>query len=99
MTIWLCLKELSLNGKWQLRDEILNFNLADAGKLSESTDNWITQPVPGDIHQGLIAAGKIKEPLIGLNFFDCTWTEQRSWWFKRSFYRSQKLVKRRHCRA
>jgi beta-mannosidase len=78
-------KELSLNGKWQLRDEILNFNLANAGKLSESTDNWISQPVPGDIHQGLVAAGKIKEPLLGLNFFDCTWTEQRSWWFKRSF--------------
>jgi beta-mannosidase len=78
-------EELSLNGKWQLRDETLDFNPADISKISESTDNWITQPVPGDIHQGLVAAGKIKEPLIGLNFFDCQWTEKRSWWFKRTF--------------
>jgi beta-mannosidase len=78
-------EESSLNGDWQLRDEALDFNLAEAVKLSELTDGWITQPVPGDIHQGLIAEGKIKEPLVGLNFSDCQWTEKRSWWFKRNF--------------
>ena len=78
-------QELSLNGKWQLRDEIINFNLANAGKLSKSTNGWITQPIPGDIHQGLITAGRIKEPLLGLNFFDCLWTEKRSWWFRKTF--------------
>ena len=78
-------QELSLNGKWQLRDEIINLNFANAGKLSKSTNGWITQPVPGDIHQGLVTAGRIKEPLLGLNFFDCLWTEKRSWWFRKTF--------------
>jgi beta-mannosidase len=78
-------REKVLNGQWELRDEIISFNLADAHKLSQSRRGWIPQPVPGDIHQGLIAAGKIKEPLVGLNFIDCKWTEDRSWWFRKSF--------------
>jgi beta-mannosidase len=41
--------------------------------------------VPGDIHQGLIADGQIKEPLLGMNSFDCTWTEKRSWWLRTKF--------------
>ncbi|MBN1873725.1 MAG: beta-mannosidase, partial [Anaerolineae bacterium] len=78
-------KTVSLNGTWQLRDEILTYSLANAHKLSYLEDGWISQPVPGDIHQGLIAAERIEEPLLGLNSFDCTWTESRSWWFRRIF--------------
>lgn len=74
-----------LNGVWQLRDEILTYPLANARKLSHLDNGWIPQPVPGDIHQGLINAGRIEEPLLGLNSFDCAWTEQRSWWFRRTF--------------
>lgn len=76
---------LSLNGIWELRDEILTYPPDGARALSVRPDGWIPQPVPGDIHQGLIAAGRIKEPLLGLNSFDCAWTEQRSWWFRKTF--------------
>ncbi len=79
------LQEKILNGQWELRDEDLDCDLSQAHDLGKSTDGWIAQPVPGDIHQGLIAAAKIKEPLVGLNFFDCSWTETRSWWFRKSF--------------
>lgn len=78
-------KTLSLNGTWELRDEILTYPLANARKLSNLDNGWIPQPVPGDIHQGLIDAGRIQEPLLGLNSFDCAWTENRSWWFRRTF--------------
>jgi len=74
-------EQLLLNGQWLLSDNDINFT----GLLDESKVQWIGQPVPGDIHQGLIAAGKIKEPLLGLNFFDCFWTEKRSWWYKKIF--------------
>ncbi|HEY3289007.1 MAG TPA: beta-mannosidase, partial [Anaerolineae bacterium] len=42
-------------------------------------------PVPGDIHQGLMGAGRIQDPLLGLNSFDCAWTEERAWWFRKRF--------------
>jgi beta-mannosidase len=77
--------EILLNGDWELRDEVLSLGLDQAARLSCQEDGWITTPVPGDIHQGLMAAGRIKEPLVGLNSFDCAWTEKRSWWFRRTF--------------
>ncbi|GEM_PF-2186859 len=78
-------QQILLNGNWELRDEFLGFPLHDAFRLMHTQDGWITTPVPGDIHQGLLAAGKIKEPLIGLNSFDCQWTENRSWWYRKKF--------------
>ena len=69
------LQEITLDGTWELRDEILTHDLASARHLSHVRDGWIATPVPGDIHQGLIAAGRIREPLLGLNSFDCRWTE------------------------
>jgi len=74
-----------LNGTWDLRDEILSYDLANARDLSHEPEGWIPTPVPGDIHQGLIDAGRIVEPLVGLNSFDCRWTEERSWWFRKTF--------------
>jgi beta-mannosidase len=81
----LIFREMSLNGVWDLRDETISSGLESARKLTAETSGWIDQPVPGDIHQGLIAAGRIKEPLVGLNSFDCRWTESRSWWFRKTF--------------
>lgn len=75
----------SLNGQWELHDEAIDMGDQYAEHLSYSSDGWIPQPVPGDIHQGLMASGRIKEPLLGLNSFDCAWTEDRSWWFRRQF--------------
>ena len=79
------LEQMSLNGNWELRDEILTYDLSNARALSHLAEGWIPTPVPGDIHQGLVAAGRIAEPLLGLNSFDCHWTEQRSWWFRKTF--------------
>ena len=77
--------ELVLNGTWELHDEVLGFDLSQAQVLAAESEGWIPTPVPGDIHQGLIAAGRISEPLLGLNSFDCRWTEERSWWFRKTF--------------
>jgi beta-mannosidase len=79
------MKETLLNGTWELHDEPLATGAADAERLAGLAEGWIAQPVPGDIHQGLMDAGRIKDPLLGLNSFDCRWTEDRSWWFRRRF--------------
>lgn len=78
-------KETLLNGTWELRDEILTYDLSNVRRLTDLDEGWIPTPVPGDIHQGLIDAGRIEEPLLGLNSFDCRWTEERSWWFRKTF--------------
>lgn len=79
-------RELLLNGKWELCDAILGSDLPSvAARLTTAADGWLAAPVPGDIHQALIAAGRIKEPLLGLNSFDCRWTEDRAWWYRKTF--------------
>ena len=78
-------QELSLNGVWELHDDIIAFDPGQAARVTGLTDGWVAQPVPGDIHQGLIDAKIIAEPLLGMNSYACEWTEKRSWWFRRSF--------------
>jgi len=78
------LAERSLNGTWELTDRILTYPLSNARTLAEQAEDWVPAPVPGDIHQALIAAGRIEEPLQGLNSFDCQWTEERSWWYRKT---------------
>lgn len=79
-------REISLNGQWKLRKELLGCDLSStSAKLAAADNEWMPAPVPGDIHQALIAAGKIKEPLVGLNSADCRWTEDHSWWYRRTF--------------
>lgn len=79
------MQQLQLNGTWQLHDEPLAAGENDVARITGLVDGWIEQPVPGDIHQGLVLAGRIREPLEGLNSFDCRWTEDRSWWYRRQF--------------
>ena len=65
-------REILLNGKWELHEETLGCDLpSTAARLTAAGEGWLAAPVPGDIHQALLAAGKIQEPLLGLNSFDC----------------------------
>jgi beta-mannosidase len=80
------MNHVNLNGEWQLYNEDLASGSADdAKRITELKDEWIPAPVPGDIHQGLVTLGKIKEPLVGMNSFDCVWTENQSWWYRKEF--------------
>ncbi|MEK6793411.1 MAG: glycoside hydrolase family 2 protein [Spirochaetota bacterium] len=75
---------ISLNGMWEITDEPIDLDITNADAVLAKSD-WISSPVPGDIHQGLISAGKITEPLTGVQSRECAWTEERSWWYKRTF--------------
>jgi len=78
-------KDILLNGTWRLHDEPSHVGADQAGRIFGLADGWIDQPVPGDVRQGALAAGWIKEPLTAKNSFDQYWIEERSWWFKRDF--------------
>ena len=46
---------------------------------------WIDAPVPGDLHQALVAAGRISDPFYDRNELDCDWIEEREWWYRTRF--------------
>ncbi|MBN1563028.1 MAG: glycoside hydrolase family 2 protein, partial [Anaerolineae bacterium] len=46
---------------------------------------WIPVDVPGDVHQALIAAGRIEDPFYDQNEDKCAWMEDREWWYRLTF--------------
>ena len=78
-------QEILFNGTWQLRDEAIDVGADHASRIVAAKRGWIDQPVPGDVRQGLLAAGRITEPLLAKNSFDQVWIEERSWWLRKTF--------------
>lgn len=78
-------QSLSLDGMWALLRAPLAEPVCSARRIARTVDGWIDQPVPGDIHEGLLAAGEISEPTLGMNSFSSEWTANHSWWWKRTF--------------
>ena len=78
-------KEISLEGAWQLRGESIDAKVSEAKRISKLKRGWIETPVPGDVRQGLIDAGVVKEPTLGMNSYDDFFVEKKSWWLKTSF--------------
>ncbi len=80
------MKSISLMKDWTLREEPLSTSPAMASLVTAKKDDWMVVPsLPCDIHVPLMEAGKIKEPTVAENSYDCEWTEKRSWWFKKTF--------------
>ncbi|MFN8524664.1 MAG: glycoside hydrolase family 2 protein [Chloroflexota bacterium] len=55
---------------------------AGAAAADCDTAGWVTVPCPGDLHQALVAAGRIPDPFYGQNELACAWIEDREWWFR-----------------
>ena len=80
------MKTISLLKDWQLREEPLHTSAEMAALVSAKREGWMEVPtLPCDVHMALKDAGRIEEPLVGLNTFDCKWVENRSWWFSKTF--------------
>jgi beta-mannosidase len=78
------LEVLELDGQWLLKDKEYIEYSDDTVALSElGGDGWLETTVPGDIHPTLIEAGRMPDPFIDQNTKQCSWTNQRSWWFKK----------------
>ena len=61
---------ISLAGEWRLYDAA-GIEVAPCA-------------IPGDIHSALIAAGRIPDPMIGLNETECQWVGEATWEIRRS---------------
>lgn len=79
------MKRISLNDSWNLRYEDLAWGKDMHQAVLQKDEGWIETYLPCDIHMPLIQNGIIPEPLEKTNFYDCEWTEEKSWWFKKEF--------------
>ncbi|MCD9025791.1 glycoside hydrolase family 2 protein [Cohnella silvisoli] len=77
--------KMTLNDGWAVCFEDLSWGADRHGEVTGRTDGWMEASLPCDIHMPLIETGVIEEPLVKDHFFDCEWTEHKSWWFRKTF--------------
>jgi len=77
---------LSLDGTWQVREAPLSCS-GERGllRMKRSRKGWFPARVPGEIHLDLMRAGRMPEPLVGLNAHKCRWPEKKAWWYRTTF--------------
>ncbi len=80
------MKTVSLLKDWKVREERLSVTPDMASLVAAKTEDWMeVASLPCDVHEPLIAAGKIQEPTVADNSFASEWIEKRSFWFKKAF--------------
>jgi len=78
------MKRQDLNDNWMLREAPLDCTAEQASWISRQETGWLENlTLPLDVHQPLIAAGRIKDPVLADYSDDAAWVERRSWWFRR----------------
>lgn len=79
------MSKMDLNHGWMLKGEGLHWGPEMLPAVSGSEEGWMEVSLPCDVHMPLIANGRIKEPLEADYCYECEWTEDQSWWFKKVF--------------
>ncbi len=70
-------------GKWKLQDfDPGQGEAAGAHRADFDHSAWIDVAVPGDVHQALMAAGRIEDPFYDRNEEACAWMEDKEWWYR-----------------
>lgn len=77
--------KIDLSKNWKIRCDDMRVGHENAPMIYNKQDWKYNWDLPCDIHEPLIACGDIGEPLVGLNYKDCKWMEDRSWWFMKEF--------------
>lgn len=72
--------------RWKLKD----FSPGEGESLrvydeSFSIHDWFNVSVPGGVHQALKEAGRIPDPFYNRNENECSWIEDREWWYRVQF--------------
>jgi beta-mannosidase len=59
----------------------------DPARLTDGAGEWIPVPVPGGVHEALLAAGRIAHPYRNTHERDAAWVEELEWWYRAEFDR------------
>ncbi|MBM6403050.1 hypothetical protein JQN72_02145 [Phycicoccus sp. CSK15P-2] len=69
---------------WDLRD--VPVGTGDPTTLSADAEgDWIRAVVPGGVHESLISAGRLVDPLSANGIDAARWVEHRDWWYRSRF--------------
>jgi beta-mannosidase len=80
--------------RWKLKDFISGEGrVRGAFRDQFDTSDWIDIAAPGDVHQALIDAGRIDDPFYDRNEGECSWMEEREWWYRLSFESEEKPLR------
>lgn len=71
--------------------DIHNIHIQDglgsgANGVDFDDSEWLPAVVPGDVRDGLIAAGRMSDPYFDRNSDQCRWVENFEWWFRRKVF-------------
>jgi beta-mannosidase len=87
------MKELSLNGKWTLEMKDWGKGVLEEPFLpSYVPKDPVEAQVPGEVHLDLLRAGRIEEPLYGVNAPKYRWLEEKEWWYRKEFQVEKDLL-------
>ena len=79
-------RTLDLNGTWRLAWHEADPD-PDTDPRARPRRGRIDAPVPGDVHEALLSAGRIEEPTAADNVTRLGWIRQQAWWYERTFTR------------
>lgn len=85
----------TLDGEWTLSYNDIGKGSIDNALRVRDNGETILCPVPGDVHMALMNAGRIKDPLFGLNSKECKWIEEKEFWYEKSFNIAKDFIKDR----
>ena len=75
-------QHIDLNGKWNLA--YMDTSIADLKQLNNQKDAFETT-IPNSVHWSLFKAGKLPHPYYNLNSVLYKWTDEKAWYYSRSF--------------
>ena len=84
--------KVNLNEGWEVLHKPLGWGVEKAGQVLQEKEGWLKTDLPCDVHLPLLRQGIIKDPVEALHSFDCEWTENKSWWFRRTFAAPSSLL-------
>lgn len=76
------MRTLPLAAPWQLKQRDPALPLADD---FAAADGWIPAPVPGTVHEALLAAGRIPDPFHGRDELAVQWVGEADWLYRCAF--------------
>ena len=72
--------ETILTGNWYLKPLEAGLPGAElAARMVAPDDTWLPAEMPAQVHDVLLAHGRIPDPHVGRNAAECTWVAQKDW--------------------
>jgi beta-mannosidase len=80
------MKQISLQGEWQLQGEIVSDGSASAAECSSyfKEHQSLSMNIPGDVHSTLLEHHLIPDPYFATNELDIQWIGRSGWTLKKT---------------